>query len=173
MQIIVSPLSLFHETIRQRKPHRIISLLSPEAEFPAHPDYGHDHLKIPVNDIVEDKPGFLAPQRRHVETILGFVETWDRRKPLFIHCWAGISRSTATALIAAAYTNPDASEEQIAQTMRHASPTAQPNARLIAFADDLLGRNGRLMSAVAGMGEAIIAVEAVPFVIPAHFCAQS
>ena len=46
--------------------------------------------------------------------MIRFVETWDGQTPMLIHCWAGISRSTASAFITACLHNPDADEEEIA-----------------------------------------------------------
>lgn len=170
MAIIVSPLRLFHPMVAARRPGRIVSLLSPENEFPRADGHDDTHLRLQFNDIVEERPGLLAPQLHHVEKIIAFLRRWDPEKPLFIHCFAGISRSTATALIAAAIHNPDTPEMVIARAMRAASPTAQPNVRIVGFADDILGRAGRLRAAAARLGQdSLPAVEAVPFEIPAIF----
>ena len=50
-----------------------------------------------------------------------------------------------------------------------ASPTASPNARLVAHADEVLGRNGRMSAAVAAIGRGEIAEGAYPFTIPSDF----
>ena len=48
--------------------------------------------------------------------------------------------------------------------MRDASPTAMPNLRLVALADDLLGRKGRMIKAVdAHRPRRCSAYEGVPF----------
>ena len=64
---------------------------------------------------------------------------WDRAAPLLIHCFAGVSRSTAAAFIAACALSPRRDEGEIARALRAASPTATPNARLVALADATLG----------------------------------
>jgi predicted protein tyrosine phosphatase len=53
----------------------------------------------------------------------------------------------------------------IAVKLREASPTATPNRRLIAVADDLLGRRGRMVDAIAAIGRGAEAMEGVPFTL--------
>src|SRR5207247_3204501 len=99
----------------------------------------------------------------HVEALIGFVTAWDRRRPLVVHCYAGISRSTAAAFIALCALSPERDERAIARELRAASPSAYPNRRLVRVADALLTRNGRMVAAVEGMGAAELANEGTPF----------
>ena len=85
------------------------------------------------------------------------------RRAIVVHCYAGISRSTAGAFITACALNPERDERTIARLIRDASPTAQPNLRLVALADNLLGRKGRMVKAVDTLGPALSAYEGVPF----------
>jgi predicted protein tyrosine phosphatase len=82
---------------------------------------------------------------------------------MVVHCFAGISRSTAGAFVAACAINPDRDEREIAQAIRNASSTAQPNARIVSIADRLLKRHGRMVRAVETLGPAEIASEGIPF----------
>jgi predicted protein tyrosine phosphatase len=91
------------------------------------------------------------------------VRGWDRTAPLVVHCWAGISRSTAAAFVSVCALRPDRDERDIAWMLRRASPTATPNSRIVSFADVLLGRNGRMVAAVEAIGRGEIAAEGVPF----------
>ena len=59
-----------------------------------------------------------------IADLLRFVKRWDRRTPLVVHCYMGISRSTASAYASVCALNPDRSETDIAQSLRQASPTA-------------------------------------------------
>ena len=68
-----------------------------------------------MDDITEPMDGFVAPSEIHVEQVLDFVRGWDRGAPLVIHCYAGISRSTASAFAAACALNPHRDEIAIAQ----------------------------------------------------------
>ena len=86
---------------------------------------------------------------------------------MVVHCWAGISRSTAAAYTALCAINPYASEELIARRLREASPTAFPNRLIVRLADTALGRNGRMIRAVESIGRGVVASEAVPFSLPA------
>jgi predicted protein tyrosine phosphatase len=123
----------------------------------------HRHLVIGRSDITAPMQGHVAPDARHVDTLLRFVRAWDREHPLLIHCWAGVSRSTAAAFVAACALAPDRDEAEIARAIRESSPTATPNARLVAMADDRLGRGGRMSEAVAAIGRGEDCFEGVPF----------
>jgi predicted protein tyrosine phosphatase len=124
------------------------------------------HLQLTFHDITEPLDGFTAPQREHVEEILDFARSWQPPAGLLIHCWAGISRSTAAAFTAMCALNPDDDEAEIAWTLRHMSPTASPNRLMVRFADDLLGRRGRMIAAVDAIGRGVQAYEGSIFSWP-------
>jgi predicted protein tyrosine phosphatase len=123
------------------------------------------HLFIGVSDIVEPLEGYVLPEAEHIEQLLAFVRAWGRESPLVLHCWAGISRSTAAAYIAACVLAPERDEAGIALALREASPSATPNPRFIALADDLLGRRGRMVDAVRAIGRGAEAMEGTPFML--------
>jgi predicted protein tyrosine phosphatase len=122
-----------------------------------------NHLRVQVDDITEAMQGFIAPNESHVTQVLDFVRGWDRRAPLVVHCYAGISRSTASAFAAACMLNPDRSESEIARRIRAASPIASPNRLLVTLADRALGRNGRMLRALDEMGPGDMSVIGRPF----------
>jgi len=169
MVLIVTPLSRLHEVMAQRRPSHLITLLSPEelirtpADFPA-----HRHLRLGVHDIDIPMEGLVAPDAAMVERVLAFARGWGGETPMVVHCWAGISRSTASAFAIACERNPHADELEIALAMRRASPTAFPNRRIVALADDILDRRGRMLEAVEAMGGNSFAVEGVPFDLAAR-----
>ena len=107
--------------------------------------------------------GFASPEREHVAQLIDFVTRWDRGAPMVVHCYAGISRSTAAAFVSVCALRPERDEHEVAWAIRRASPTAYPNPRIVALADDLLGRDGRMTAAVESIGRGIIATEGVPF----------
>jgi predicted protein tyrosine phosphatase len=82
---------------------------------------------------------------------------------MVVHCFAGISRSTAAAFTAACALNPERDEMQIARAIRDASPTAMPNIRIVSIADRMLRRNGRMVRAVEALGRGQEAMEGHPF----------
>ena len=67
---------------------------------------------------------------------------------ILIHCEAGISRSTATALIMYACWLGPGREREAMERVRKQRPTAVPNRRMVRLADALLGREGRLIDAL-------------------------
>ena len=103
------------------------------------------------------------PDEDHITDLLNFVRRWDRRAPIVIHCYAGISRSTASAFASVCALNPARDENSIAQALRRASPTATPNIRIVSLADRLLGRQGRMVTAIEDIGRGIVATEGTPF----------
>lgn len=151
MAIIVCSLSRVPHVARERRPNRIVSLLDPDSLFPR----GHgvaEHLQLPMHDITEDQPGWNAPSVKQVDDLISFVERWDQSAPILIHCYAGISRSTATAFVTACVHNPRTDEAAIAWAMRRASQAAWPNMRIVALADAALGRGGRMVRAIEAIG---------------------
>lgn len=165
--IVVSPLSRIAEMAVRHKAREMISLLAEKQDFhrPAVIDPAR-HLKLGVNDISFAGTGdLIAPQDEHVRQIIGFVREWDQSSPLVIHCWMGVSRSPAAALIASLAVRPEEEDEALAARLRAASPFATPNTRLIEIGDRLLGRGGRLVAAVRAIGRGADADGNAPFVL--------
>jgi predicted protein tyrosine phosphatase len=125
------------------------------------------HLRLHIHDICEPIPGCIAPGTEHVDQLIDFVHAWGGGGPMVVHCWAGISRSTAAAFTALCAINPGVDEEFIALRLREASATAYPNRLIIRLADAALGRGGRMVRAIEGIGRGLVAAEAVPFSLPA------
>lgn len=173
MEIIVCPLSRAPQIAREKKPSHAVSLLDPGSAFPML-GLGARHLQTGVHDIEADAEGMDGCCDKRMSAILDFVSGWDQRDPILIHCWAGISRSTATAFITACVHNPGIDEAAIASALRAASSTASPNRRFIALADAALGRNGRMSRAIEQIGGGppwYEVGEANPFSLPARFAA--
>jgi predicted protein tyrosine phosphatase len=122
-----------------------------------------NHLKVAMDDITEQVDGFVAPSEQHIEKVLAFVRGWDRNAPLVVHCYAGISRSTASAFAAACMLNPHKDEISIARQIRAASPIASPNRLIVSLADKALVREGRMLRALDEMGPGSMMVEGRPF----------
>ncbi|WP_337266462.1 tyrosine phosphatase family protein [Oryzifoliimicrobium ureilyticus] len=165
-RLIISPLARIAEMAVRHKAREMISLMAKEQSFhrPAviNPQR---HLLLAMNDISFKGTGnLIAPDELHVQRIFDFGKEWDRSCPLLIHCWMGVSRSPAAAIALAAFLFPDLAEEEIAVRLRAASPFATPNSRIIEIADSLLGRQGRLVRAVQGIGRGKEADGNAPFV---------
>ncbi len=152
------------ETVEQSGASRLVTLLTAGTPFERPPGIdAANHLLLSMNDIVDEREGLVPPGREHVETLLGFVQEWDRAAPLVINCFAGISRSTAAAYICAAALAPGRDEADLARTLRRLSPSATPNARLVRHGDAILGRNGRMTAAIEAIGRGADAFEGKPF----------
>jgi predicted protein tyrosine phosphatase len=162
--IHVCSLARLHETVEGTGARHVISLLGDEdhVERPGAIET-ENHLWLRVHDISAPLDGYIMPEEAHVSDLLNFVCRWDRRSPLVVHCYAGISRSTASAFAAVCALNPHRDEESVALALRRASPTATPNIRIVSLADQLLGRDGRMVAAVETIGRGIMATEATPF----------
>jgi predicted protein tyrosine phosphatase len=122
-----------------------------------------NHLLISMDDITEPAEGFVVPSETHITKALTFIRGWDRAAPMVIHCYAGISRSTASAFMAACALNPHREEVAIARQIRAASPSAYPNRLIVTLADRVLGREGRMIRALDEMGPGNMTIEGQPF----------
>ena len=125
------------------------------------------HLKLDMNDIVAAQPDLVLPNAGHVTKLLDFVRSWDQQAPILIHCYAGLSRSTAAAFIALCALNPRTPEDAIAHSLRRSSDTATPNRLFVALADKVMRREGRMIAALHSMGECRAAYECTPFGVEA------
>lgn len=165
--IHVTPLSRLHDTVDRVGPSHLVTLINvaTPVERPAAIPADR-HLFIGVSDIAAPMDGHVLPAEEHVERLLAFVRAWDQARPLVIHCWAGISRSTAAAYIALLALRPERDEFATARLLREAAPSATPNPALVAVADRMLGRGGRMSEAIAGIGRGAEAFEGTPFHLP-------
>jgi predicted protein tyrosine phosphatase len=162
--IHVCSLSRLHATVEETGARHIVSLLGDESSIDR-PSVivEENHLWLRVHDISSPLDGYILPDETHIADLLSFVRRWDRRAPMVVHCYAGISRSTAGAFAAVCALNPHRAEAEIAQALRSASPTAKPNIRIVAIADQVLGRDGRMITAIEAIGNGEMAPEGHPF----------
>lgn len=141
----------------ERRVTHVLSILDPA--WPDPDSFGrwdrHHRLTLRFHDIIEPIPGQVLPEREHVERILAFsdelaADAQERDEGhLLVHCHMGISRSTAamTMLLAQAY--PDEDEQSLIARLTAIRPQAWPNLRMTEFADEMLGRGGRLAAEVS------------------------
>jgi predicted protein tyrosine phosphatase len=166
--IHVCPLSAVPDVVAGCSASHLLTCLQDEVvvETPAliRPEL---HVRLHVDDIAGPIPGYVEPNAQHVTRLIDFARAWGGQGPMVVHCWAGISRSTAAAFISLCDLNPQVPEELIALRLRAASPTAYPNRLMIRLADAALGRGGRMVDAVEAIGRGVVAGEARPFSLPA------
>lgn len=165
-RIHVCSLRLIDETVRETGARSLVTLINVGTPVGRPTTIEEDrHLFIGVSDIVEPMDGHIHPAEEHVQRLLEFARDWDRQEPVIVHCYAGVSRSTAAAFIIACAVAPERSEVEIARKIRESSPTATPNRRLVAVADAMLGREGRMVAAIEGIGRGEDCYEGVPFAL--------
>lgn len=170
--IYVGPLSSVLPTVEASKVGYLVTLINDQTMIETPPQIEPvRHLRLAMNDIAEPQPGMVSPSGDHVSDLIRFVTDWQRDMPMLIHCWAGISRSTAGAFISLCALNPDADEMDIAMALRTASPTATPNKRLVHLADEILNRSGRMSKAVDKIGRGETTMEGLLFQMPSRLSA--
>ncbi len=164
--IHVCPLSQIPATVLASGARSLITLIGEGTEVarPREIEAGR-HLYVAMSDILLATDGEILPNETHVAKLVEFIRRWDRTAPLVIHCYAGVSRSTAAAFIAACLIDETRSEADIAQEIRGLSPTATPNKLMVEIADRLLQRNGRMVEAVRAIGRGADCYEGVPFAL--------
>jgi predicted protein tyrosine phosphatase len=157
-EIVVSPLSRIAEMAVRHKSREMVTLIAKEQAFHRPAVISADrHLTLQMNDITfKGNDKLIAPDDVHVQTLIDFAREWDQSAPLLVHCWMGVSRSPAAAIIVALAVKPDEDD----------APFATPNARIIEIGDRLLGRKGALVSAVKAIGRGADTDGNVPFVFP-------
>ncbi len=128
----------------------VLSILDPDWPDPeAFQNFDpHFRATFRFHDAIEPSPGVVLPERADVEAMLAFGRDAGDVSHLLIHCHAGISRSTAAMLMILAQAHPHETEVAVVDKLLAIRPQAWPNSRMIAFADALLGRNGRLTAAL-------------------------
>ena len=170
MTLIVCSLSDMPGVVRRRQASHLLTLIDPGT--PVERPLGvleSRHLRLDVDDIDAPMEGYFAPDTESVARLLEFSRTWDASAPMVVHCFAGISRSTASAFAIACDRNPDVAEDRIALMLRQAASHAFPNRRIVALADDILGRRGRMVDAIESIGGNNFVPSGVPFALPVRF----
>ena len=118
-------------------PTRIITLLGPD--LPPKPNIsstGDHHLRVEMDDITTQMPGWIAPNAGHIKKILEFSKDFKCNDRVLIHCRGGISRSTSTSVgvLVQHGMAPDAALHAV-QSLR---PVADPNELIIHLMDHAL-----------------------------------
>ena len=159
MTIYVTSLFDMPHYVHTLGPAYLVSIIQPEFQPETPPEIEADkHYRVAVHDIAQPEFGAIHTQDEHIEDLIGFLRAWPVQESLLVHCYAGISRSTAVALIALTLRHKG-SEMDAALALRNASPQASPNRLIISLADQLLGLDGRLIAARDAIGAGIPAQE--------------
>ena len=100
--------------------------------------------RLRIADVVTEEGATEADVLRIIE-LAGQLSS--ESGTLLIHCEAGVSRSTAAALIIYACWLGRGREDEAMQSVIAQRPYAIPNRRMVALADRLLALDGRLLQA--------------------------
>jgi predicted protein tyrosine phosphatase len=168
VKLLVGPLDDVARLCAAHGPSHLVSWLAPQDAVPALPRRftPERRLHLSSHDICEPQEGFVSPDFEHVAQLLAFAGTWSGEQPMLLHCWAGVSRSTAAAYVVACRKRPDLPEAEIARRLRAASTTATPNPLIVAIGDSLLDRDGRMIEAIDAIGRGAEAPLGYAFVLP-------
>ncbi|MCA8889211.1 MAG: hypothetical protein KDA46_10305 [Parvularculaceae bacterium] len=133
---------------RERRPVRVISLLAGDEETPQFDGLAPEsHLKLCV-DAESCARTIDEAARRRAGEIIRFMSGWDGEGDILVHCKRGISRSTAAAFIIMCMQRPGTPEADLLAHLRARAVYADPCPLLVAYADELLGRDGAMIDAV-------------------------
>lgn len=134
----------------------VLSLLDPNwPEITSFLGYGtHRRTTLRFHDVIDPGPGLTLPTKDHVGEILAFGGELATEadaaaaRHLLVHCHMGVSRSTAAMVSLLAQVDPHETEDRLFERVREIRPQAWPNSLMIGYADDILGRQGRLVAAL-------------------------
>jgi predicted protein tyrosine phosphatase len=101
-------------------------------------------LRLLIADVVTEEGATEEDVRRITQLA---EQLRSESGTLLIHCEAGVSRSTATALIMYACWLGRGREDEAMRRVIAQRPFAIPNRRMVALADSFLALNGRLLQA--------------------------
>lgn len=121
----------------------IISLVDPTTEIT--PFIKKHHIEI-FDDIVTPHDFYVLPTFEHVKRILDFTDKILDGQNLLIHCHAGISRSTAIALLVLCQSG--FTPEQAVERVLEIRPQMWPNELVIQLGEEILGLNSELTKQV-------------------------
>ncbi len=135
---------------RGRGVTHLLSILDPDYPDPLDGYPPLERLVLRFHDVVKPGPTTIAPAREHVEALLAFGRDLPGGDPshLLVHCHAGVSRSTAAMAALLLQAHPNADEDALFRHISLIRRQAWPNSIIIGHADDLLGRDGRLVKAL-------------------------
>jgi predicted protein tyrosine phosphatase len=148
------------------RPQHILSIAEPGYRNPTPVGIDSDrHHHLHFDDIVEAMPGYLAPSEQHVARIIDLAAKLTETDRILVHCQAGISRSSAAALIILATRNPG-QEPDVTRRLREKGPWFVPNRLMVDIADRLIGRGPVLGAALASMGPPTMILNSRPVQLP-------
>ena len=124
----------------------LVSIGDVQDDLPVGYDNVNDKLRLLVADVITE---FGATEQDIQQIIALAHELRSKAGRVLIHCEAGVSRSTAAALIMyACWLGPGREHEAMRRVLTQ-RPIAIPNRRMVEIADRLLKREGCLVAVLS------------------------
>jgi predicted protein tyrosine phosphatase len=123
----------------------LISIGEPADRPPA----GYANIRDKIRLLFADAEDDTGPSEDDIRTLISVARGLAGRSGRVVaHCQAGISRSSAAAVIVYAVTLGAGREEEAVERVMKQREFASPNRKMIAIADRLLKREGKLIAAI-------------------------
>ena len=106
-RVHVCPMSAVSLTVSRSGAAHLLTCLHDDVQETPATIQPHRHLRLVMHDIAEAMPDYTAPNVEHIERLIDFAQVWGGHDAMVVHCWAGISRSTAAAFISLCTINPE------------------------------------------------------------------
>lgn len=165
VMIVISPYDDIAAAVERYRPTSAISILDqgePPPVITRLPPGQHLKLCLSMASAEMVEPPCPEQEDRRIRELIAFAENIDWSHALLIHCRLGLSRSPAAGFIIQCALSPDRDEAHIAEELRACSDKVEPSLMMVAKADEILDRDGRMIDAIdsIGFGSSCIAGEA-------------
>lgn len=124
----------------------ILSIGDPGDQAPQEFEGFSSRLRLEFDDIESPVTGHTQPTPADVEKAIRFIR--EAPEPLLIHCFAGVSRSSACSLIKLLHVFGTEDYASVFATLYRIRPIAYPNRLIASYVDDIFGLEGALIEAV-------------------------
>lgn len=137
-QPVTHLISIWHQQANRADYTSGISALFPDSEI----------LFLTFDDIEQgyDDTDY-PPNVDHIRDLLAFGKTFTDESIVGIHCMAGVSRSSASAIAILTDRLGPGSELDVTEHIKAIRPQARPNRLILRLVDEILERNNALVNA--------------------------
>lgn len=155
VEIVARSLADANREVQELEDDRaVVSIGSPNADEPDGFDPSHPlHVRLTFDDVTASTTRLYGgdvrpPDREDIEKLIDRADDLLDSGYVYCHCAAGISRSTAAAFILQCLVHPPGEEQEAMEAVLEDNPFAAPNRLMVKFADETLGRDGAMLSAI-------------------------
>lgn len=153
MQVLVCSRTQVSRFQSRHNVTHILSQLDPGKRPFLHPQHRPKWLLQHFEDNIDaDQP--LSPTRQHCEQFLDWAKNIPADGVLLVHCEAGVSRSTASALCIMVQERGVDKIDDCIEALVAIRPVACPNPVITKFCDEILGCGGELHAKAEALAEA-------------------